>query len=419
MGALSIISESKMEPIWKKIKEKMEETLEKNVYKIWIKPLKCLDSTETTLCLGCRNQFHKTWIQNNFLEEIEKIFSDLGLEKIDLQLEVVEEREILTPPQEETSQMKLPHISREGREGRFLNKNFTFENFVVGDTNEVPFTLVKAFADKDKAAVNILLLRGNTGVGKTHLLQALANEVFENQQPRTAFYLTVEDFMNEMVSALRRGEIQAFKSKYRERCDLLILDEIQFLGGKIKTQEEFGFTLDTLLDAGKSAVFSTSISLEQVKGMKKSLVSRIYSGAVITVEGPDLEMRQEIVRRKQGQRNLILSEDFIHCIAERTTQDVRILEGVLDSLGMIRSVAKRDITLEIVKKVLEWFAPEGAITISEKEIQNIVSQYYQVDIESLLSKSRKASINYPRAIAIFLCRKYTNTSLEGLGRIFN
>ncbi len=257
-----------------------------------------------------------------------------------------------------------------------------------------------------------------TGLGKSHLIQSIGNTILQKKPSAKVLYITTEDFTNEMIYALKNNLISQFKNKYRKACDVLLLEELHFLSGKEKTQTEIGYTLDSLFNDEKMVIFTSPLMPEEIPNMKKMLVSRFSSGVITSIKRPDFHTRLNILQQKSLERKIALPEDVANFMAENLTQDVRQLEGSLDSLKAISFFLKREIKVDLAKEIVKQHTPVKYFSTVE-EIQKIVCKYFTIDRAALKSKSRKKIITYPRSIAIYLCRRYTDKSLESIGHSFN
>jgi chromosomal replication initiator protein len=261
-------------------------------------------------------------------------------------------------------------------------------------------------------------LLAETGLGKSHLTQAIGNTILQKRPAAKVLYITTEDFTNEMIYALRNNLIDQFKNKYRKICEILLLEELHFLSGKEKTQIELGYTLDSLFNDEKKVIFTSPLMPEEIPGMNKMLISRLASGVITSIEKPGFYTRLEILKQKTRERKISLPEDVAQFLAENLTHDIRQLEGGLDSLKASSFFLKREINMDLAKEIVKQLTPTKHLATVE-DIQKIVCKYFKIDMEALKSKSRKKIVTYPRSIAIYLCRRYTDKSLEFIGRLFN
>jgi chromosomal replication initiator protein len=412
-----------MDAAWNQVKEVLKEVMDEKSYTFWVKPLKLLDSDEQTIRLGCPNKFFRNWIKENYSSLFHSQLSRLGLNNRTITFKVLPHRDLLDfKPQGGNGngrQLLLPNMPAKARAGdRYLDERFTFDKFVVGESNEFAYSVSKALANDAFCPYCSLLMLASTGLGKSHLAQAIGNFILQKKPSQRVLYITAEDFTNEMIFALKNNMIDHFKTKYRKACDVLLLDEIHFLSGKEKTQIELGYTLDSLFTDRKKVIFTSALPLEEIPNMKKMLTSRISSGVLTNIEKPKFQTRLDILKQKAVERNISLPDNVASYLAEKVTQDVRQLEGALVSLEAISFFLKKEISLDLARETLKQILPPKPL-VTIKEIQEIVCKYFKVDSDSLKSKSRKKIISYPRSTAIYLCREYTDSSLERIGQSFN
>jgi chromosomal replication initiator protein len=412
-----------MEETWNQLREALKGIMDEKSYTFWVKPLKLLDSDEHTIRLGCPNRFFQNWIKENYSSLFHGQFSRLGLKGHTITFKVLPHRDLLDfKPHGDNGngrQLLLPNRPVKTRAGdRYLNERFTFDKFVVGGCNEFAYSVSKALANDASSPYNSLLLLAQTGLGKSHLAQAIGNYILKKKPKVKVHYITAEDFTNEMIFALKNNLIDQFKTKYRKACDVLLLEELHFLSGKEKIQTELGYTLDSLFTDRKKVIFTSSLPLEEIPNMKKMLTSRLSSGVLTSIEKPGFQTRLDILKQKAVERNISLPDDVACYLAEHATQDVRQLEGALVSLEAVSFFLKKEINLDLARETLKQILPAKPL-VTIKEIQEMVCKYFKLDLEALTSKSRKKLISYPRSTAIYLCREYTDTSLERIGRSFN
>ena len=412
-----------MEIAWNSVKELLKEVMDEKSYSLWIKPLKFLDSGENTICLGCPNKFFRNWVQENYASLFQMQFSKAGLNGHELIFKILPNRELKAQIHNRGDgngrQLTLPNMPKKIRAGeKYLNSRFTFDRFVVGECNEFAYSVSRALANDSHCPYNSLFLLAKTGLGKSHLIQAIGNSILRKRPGAKVLYITTEDFTNEMIYALRNNLIDQFKNKYRKMCDILLLEELHFLSGKEKTQIELGYTLDSLFNDEKKVIFTSPLMPEEIPGMKKMLISRFASSVITSIEKPGFHTRLEILKQKAREGKISLPEDVAQFLAENLTQDIRQLEGSLDSLKANSFFLKREINGDLAKDIVKQLIPAEHLATVE-DIQKIVCKYFKIDMEALKSKSRKKIISYPRSIAIYLCRRYTDKSLEFIGRLFN
>jgi len=407
-----------MKDTWDAIKQGVRSHLPKRGFSLWIDPISFLGAKGDSVVLGCPNRFSRDWVTENYLGLIKEKFLDAGLGHLDLVFKVQPARQKDSPPCPGPEQLALPNIRRKGPRALWLNSQFTFDRFIVGQSNEFAFSASKNIALGDPCNYHSLLMLSNTGLGKTHLSQAIGHTVLKKNPDSRVFYISAEDFTNEMISSLKANRIEEFKNRYRRSCDVLLLEEVHFLGGKEKIQAELGYTLDALADDNKKIIFTSSLPPKDIPRMSKDLASRLTSGLVTTIAGPDYETRLRILTRKALEYKVPLSKDILRFLAERLKRDVRHMESALKSLKACSELVGAKIDIQLAKEVVSSLT-SGENSVTTKDIKELVANYYKVDPEMLGSRSRKRIYTYPRNIYAYLCRRHSDETLAGIAQTIN
>jgi chromosomal replication initiator protein len=367
------------------------------------------------LVLSCPNRFFATWVREHYLRLIEEELRRLGA-PVEVALAVsprpAEDGE--APP--EGDQLALPALAP--RPPLRLRRDFTFEEFVVGDCNSFAYQAALAMANNTGGLVGSIYLLSGTGLGKSHLAQAIGNHVQEARPQVRVVYASAEEFTNEMVAAIKTGRTQQFKEKYRRACDLLLMEEVQFLAGKEKTQAELACTLDSLSGEGKRVIFTGSCLPRDIPRLGGRLRSRLSSALITSMEAPDFATRLKILRQKAARRALSLPGEVAQYLAENLTGDVRQIEGALVALAAKSALMGSQVDLALARQVVgDILGVHREVTI--ELVQDLVGQYFRVSREDLVSRSRKRQIVQPRNLAMYLCRRHTRSPLEAIGQAFN
>lgn len=308
--------------------------------------------------------------------------------------------------------------ARVSKLAKTLNPKYTFDLFVIGSSNEIAYAACRAVTEKPGEAYNPLFIYGGVGLGKTHLLQAIGNALLKRDPATRVLYVPSEKFINEFVQSIRERTTPAFKHHYRD-VDVFIIDDVQFLAGKGKTQEELFHTFNALHSQGKQVILSSDRSPRVIPTFEERLRSRLAGGMIADIQQPDYETRLAIVREKAGQREDLFDNEALEFIAKNIQKNVRDLEGALNKVRAHCELTKKRGTFDYVKQVLE-----GALeqthqkTIDSKSIMGVVSSYYTLSLEELCGKSRKKEIVLPRQIAMYLLRKENNASFPSIGEYF-
>ena len=407
-----------MNTIWEAVKSQMRSELPEKNFSLWINPITFLEEKDDTLVLGCPNKFSRNWIMENYMGNLEENLGTIGNGNYKLVLKVKDPEKRKESPElsSDSKQLILPNMRRHNGLGRgCLNNEFTFDRFVVGECNEFAYSASKALALRGNQLYNPLFLLSNTGLGKSHLSQAIGHAILDHNPNVRVFYITAENFVNEMISALRNNRIDEFKDKYRRRCEVLLLEEIHFLGGKQKIQLELGYTLDALGNDNKKIIFTSSLLPKDIPNMTKELSSRFTSGIITTLDKPDYKTRVKILNKKASEQNLSLSEEIIHLFAKHLNRDIRHMESALRYLKAKSELLNEKIDLDLAKEALKsYVSAQNCITM--EDVKKMICRYFKVDPLMLQSRSRKKIHSYPRNIYVYLCRYHTDATLESIAR---
>ena len=411
-----------MKSVWEKVKSQIKCELPKSSFSLWINPIRFLEQKENLIILGCPNKFSRKWVMENYLSLIHDKFHDSGAASFEIIFKAG------SPKTKNTSdsrccphpdQLTLPNVYRNGGGTRLrLNKNFTFDRFIVGRSNEFAYTASNAIANEDPCHYHSLLMLGDTGLGKTHLAQAAGHAILQQNPHSRIYYTTAENFTNEMIFSLKNNRIEEFKNKYRRSCDALLLEEIHFLSGKEKTQTELGYTLDALANENKKIIFTSFLPPKDIPRISKELSSRLTSSLVTSISGPDYDTRVKIFVKKAFDHGILLPEEIIHHLAARLKRDVRQMESALTYLKAKSELLKADIDLDLAKEIVNCFVSRE-YSITPHDIINLVCKYFKVDQQMLSSKSRKKVHVLPRNIYAYLCRQHTDHTLENIAKKIN
>jgi len=410
-----------MEAIWEKVKKQIRSELSQSSFSLWINPLTFSGQKEGTIMLGCPNKFSKKWVTDNYRDVIQGMLRSVSGTDCTVNFTVAPVKRKVLPPLHVANEDQLVLLNTPGRRNkglRNLNKDYTFDRFVVGRSNEFAYSASKALAEGGGWNYHSLLMLANTGLGKSHLSQAVGNTIRKQNPSSRIYYITAEDFTNEMIYALKQGRIESFKNKYRHSCDVLLLEEIHFLSGKEKIQLELGYTLDVLANENKKIIFTSSLAPKDIPSMSKELTSRLTSGLITSIKNPDYETRVKILTRKALEMRLVLSDDILSLLARKLNYDVRQMESALKCLKARSELLKARIDLPLAKEVLGCLVSPDR-TIGLKDIEKLVCKYYRIDHEMLRSNSRKKIHAYPRNVYLYLCRQQTDETLENIASSVN
>ncbi|HNS48739.1 MAG TPA: chromosomal replication initiator protein DnaA [bacterium] len=389
-----------------------------SAFSLWIEPLKPVPGRESELVVEAPDGFFADWVQKHYGEVL---LAACQVINPDLKQVLVRARTETGPAEPgrpaEVAPAAAP-VRRPPGNGN-INPLYTFDNFVIGDSNRLAHAAALSVAQSPGTAYNPLFIYGPVGVGKTHLMQAIGNHARHQAGLQVAF-LSSEKFLNEFIESLQNKSTAAFRNRFRE-VDLLLIDDVQFLGGKEETQREFFHTFNTLYDFHKQVIVSSDRPPGEMKDIEKRLVSRFEWGLVVDIQPPDLETRVAIIKNKARLKNLDLPQEVAFCIAEKVEGNVRLLEGALNKLLACASLYEKSVVdLEFSQSILNTLFEASAVRprMEVGRVQEFIGRHYNLKVSDLKSGRRQQSLVMPRQLAIYLARKLTGASLPQLGEAF-
>ncbi len=404
--------------LWQDTLAYIQGKVPKQVFDTWFTPIHLERIEDSTAQLGVPNKFFGDWLSQHHGSLLsEAITAARGGEETSITF-VIFRKQAMKQPENSGS---LPAAGRSNtgvraKRGIQLNPRYTFKNFVVGAGNQFSHAACMAVAEQPAKAYNPLFIYGETGLGKTHLLNAIGNYVAERTDLRIA-YLTTEQFTNEVINSIRYDKMMDLRKRYRH-IDMLMIDDIQFLAGKERTQEEFFHTFNALYEAHKQLVLSSDRFPKDMPDIEERLRSRFEWGLIADLQPPDVETRIAILRKKSEDEGVTLPEDVIQFLATTMKSNIRELEGSLVRLGAYASLTGQTITLEMAKSVLRDLIGTKKKIVSMDDIQETVGARFHVKIADLKSRRRSKTLVHPRQIAMYLCRELTDSSYPEIGRQF-
>lgn len=402
--------------IWNKTLRTIEEKITPQGFEMWFKPLRLISLSEKEAVIEVPNRFFKEWIEERYLvlatETLERLSENKGLL---LKLTISKKDEDKIPKRLEI--IKDENSKRLVESGINLNSKYTFESFIVGLSNQLAHAAARAVAERPAMSYNPLFLYGGVGLGKTHLMNAIGNNIVFTKPKLRLAYMPSEVFTNELITAIRYQKMEEFRNKYRG-IDILLMDDIQFIAGKERTQEEFFHTFNTLYETQKQIVISSDRFPKEMPKMEERLRSRFEWGLIADIQPPDLETKVAILERKAELEGIQLPKEVSLFIASKVKTNIRELEGCLIRLGAYSSLKKMDITLEMAKDILKDIIEEKERLITIEQIQRTVAENFGLNPQDMKVKRRTRDIAYPRQIAMYLSRALTNTSLNEIGKHF-
>ena len=407
------------EDLWEEISGRLKEALSDGTYAKWFGDVRDLAVESDTLVLTVPSEFTRDWIEGHFLGLIGAAVRDIvGFER-PLELRVADAAG--STEDRVGAEGVVPMVQRvHGRpESGGFNVKYTFDSFVIGSSNRFAHAAALAVAEAPAQAYNPLFIYGSTGLGKTHLLQAVAQYVAEHSSSLSVRYVTSEAFVNDFINSLRDKRIEGFKQRYRA-YDVLLIDDVQFFEGKERFQEEFFHTFNSLYEAGSQIVLSSDRPPRDIATLEERLRSRFEWGLITDIQPPDLETRIAILRKKVKVDGIhVHDEQVLTFTAGRVSTNIRELEGALTRVVAFSSLTGRPMTVELAQDVLRDVFPQGeAAEVSIKRIQDLVAERFSLSLDELCGEKRSQNIVYPRQVAMYLSRELTDSSLPKIGKEF-
>ena len=405
--------------LWDEVAGRLRGALNEATFGTWFGDAAGVGLTDDTFALAVPNDFTREWIEGHFLGLIRAAVKDATGHERRIQLTV---RDGVRPVEGGLDGDPVEQPVRRAAEpaaSGSMSLKYTFDLFVIGSSNRFAHAAALAVAEAPAQAYNPLFIYGGTGLGKTHLLQAVGQYVGEHGSGLTARYVTSETFMNDFINSLRDKRIEGFKQRYRT-YDVLLVDDVQFFEGKERIQEEFFHTFNSLYEAGRQIVISSDRPPKEIATLEERLRSRFEWGLITDIQPPDLETRIAILRKKEKTDRIHVPDpDVLTYVAERVTTNIRELEGALTRVVAFSSLTGRPMTVELAEDVLKDVFPQGQpVEISIRRIQETVSERFGMTVNELCSAKRSQSIAYPRQVAMYLSRALTDSSLPKIGKEF-
>ena len=466
------MDKTELKAIWEQILAKATDYFSPTICKQWLSPLTVLSMNEDTLVIGAVTDFTRDWVNEKYRGMLEDVVKDVLGSARQIKIETIPKEEWLRQAQEELPKVKeqretlrpkdtpeqqilgyaepvrlkmsgtsapspapaeMPSPAPEVRasigseadmhliapgDSSSLNPKYTFDTFVTGGSNRFAHAAALAVAENPGKVYNPFFMYGGVGLGKTHLMHAIGNSVLKSHPHMRVLYVSSEQFTNEIIQSIQKGQAEAFRQKYRN-IDVLLVDDIQFISGKTSTQEEFFHTFNTLHDAQKQIILSSDRPPREVQKLEDRLRSRFEWGLITDIQAPDLETRIAILKNKALLDHYDVPNDVMVYIASRIDSNIRELEGALTRVVAYASLIKVPVTTEVVAEALKDVFPQGSTKeVSMEIIESIVASHFGIKVDDLHSKKRTRSIAFPRQIAMYLCRELTDTSLPRIGEFF-
>jgi chromosomal replication initiator protein len=404
-----------MGDLWTAALAEIKERVGTQNFDTWIKPVRFITKNKNEAVLEVPNKFFRDWLADNYLNQIEAVLRSLAKHDVSVSLEVNPKLE----PQSSVVKIDKRQDTESARQARHSNlvPKYTFENFVIGASNQFAHAACIAVANQPGEHYNPLFIYGGVGLGKTHLVNAIGHRVALQKPNLKVVYLSSESFMNELISSLRRDRMDEFKKKFRS-VDVLIVDDVQFIAGKERTQEEFFHTFNSLYESHKQIVITSDKFPKEIPGIEDRLRNRFEWGLIADIQSPDMETRVAILQKKAEIEGVQLPHEVAIFLASNIDSNVRELEGSLTRLGAFSSLTKTPITIEFAREVLSHSLKSFQREVTVESIQKTICDYFNVKLGDLKAKRRTQNIALPRQVAMYLCRKHTETSFPAIGDKF-
>ena len=427
--------------IWEQALEILKEEISPVGYKTYVEVMIPRLSDENTVCFLAPSNYHIEVVTKKYLDLIsntlsfltnknyiinfeskEMLISDDSLELGNQSIEIKTEEEVNIVSQN-TNTIKSEALPRQNEQYSMtnsgLNPRYTFENYIVGSNNRFAYAAANSVAETPGQVYNPLYIYGGVGLGKTHLMQAIGHGILENHPEMNIIYTTGEGFTNELVSSIMNEKIEnaSFRNKYRN-IDVLLIDDIQFLVGKAKCQEEFFHTFNTLFESGKQIILTSEKPPKELNMLEERLKTRFEMGLAVDIQAPDYETRLAILKKKRDKERYMVDDSVLVKIATRVTSNIRELEGVFNKLKAYTSFTNNELTDDIIDNTIESVLVKNTNVITSKLIMQVVCKFFNIKVGDLVSANRSKNVAYPRQIAMYLCRNVINMTFPQIGKDF-
>lgn len=403
-----------MESYWFESTKIIKEKISQQNFETWIKPIRISSVEENNIYLSVPNKFFKDWLVENYLSVISDSLSQTMGTLVNVNFVIDKIKADHRDPVDKVSKKSLKQASQR-RLHPSLNPSYSFERFVVGSSNQFAHAAALSVAEQPASHYNPLFIYGGVGLGKTHLINAIGLHTYSVYPERSILYISAEQFMNELINSIRYDKMQNFREKFR-KIDSLLIDDIQFIAGKERTQEEFFHTFNALHDSGKQIVVTSDKFPKDIPNLEGRLRSRFEWGLIADIQPPDIETRMAIIEKKAHENSIAISKDISHYIASVADSNIRELEGILTRIAAYSSLTGREIEIGIVREVIKNLlknVQDRALSIDE--ITKTVAATFNIKLSDLKSQKKNKNLILPRQITMYLARKLTNRSFPDIG----
>jgi chromosomal replication initiator protein len=395
---------------WSQVLARIEQVVDRSDYENWLARTRFVSQKGDTLDIAVPSQRYVDEIRERFGSQIRGLLNEISLERLQVHFLVDDQLHddlplAIAPPKDE-----LPAAT--------FNPRYRFDSFVVGNSNQLAYAASKSIAENPSGSFNPLFIYGGAGLGKTHLIQAIGQQIRESRARLKIAYMSADTFVTELISSIRYDRMQSFRDRYRS-LDALLLDDIQFIAGKERTQEEFFHTFNYLYEGQKQIVFTSDRPPKEIPTLEERLRSRFEWGLTADIQAPDLETKVAILRKKAEDKKIDLPQDVALFIAERVRSNIRELEGHLNRVVAFASLTGNAINIDVVKEALKDVLSKENKPITPTEILRVVAAHYGLKVTDIKAKSNAKTIAFPRQVAMYMCKELTDLSYPEIGKLFN
>lgn len=408
------------EKLWCGVQEKLRTMLSAETFNLWFAPLRAVAVENNSLVVEVANDFCEVWLKDNYLGLMQEVLGQIAGQPMHIKFKVANAPVQATSSSVPTTREKVrAHEDRTPASSEnCFNPKYTFETFVVGSNNNFAHAAALAVAQAPGKSYNPLFIYGGVGLGKTHLLHAIGQAVLSQRKATRVAYVTSEKFTNEYIDGIQNNQLVRFRKKYRQ-TEVLLIDDVQFLAGKERIQEEFFHTFNALHEAHRQIVLTCDRPASEIQNLEQRLVSRFEWGLVADLQPPDMEVRLAILQKKAALMGVTLPDEIMNFLASRIRSNIRRLEGALVRVASYMPLTGKKLTIETVEELLrDILHEEGKLTISIETIQKKVAEHFDIRLADMTSKRRPENIAFPRQIAMYLARQLTGCSLTAIGEAF-
>jgi chromosomal replication initiator protein len=395
---------------WSQVLSRIEQVVDRTEYETWLAPTRFAGQKGDTLDIVVPSQRYVDEIRERFGSQIRGFLNEVSPERIQISF-------VIDPNGGPEPTIPTAAPIKDELPAATFTRRYRFDSFVVGNSNQLAYAASKSIAENPSGSFNPLFIYGGAGLGKTHLIQAIGQQIRESRPNLKIAYMSADSFVTELITSIRYDKMQIFRERYRS-VDALLLDDIQFIAGKERTQEEFFHTFNALYEAQKQIVFTSDRPPKEIPTLEERLRSRFEWGLTADIQPPDLETKVAILRKKAEDKGMIVPQEVALFVAERVRSNVRELEGHLNKIAVYASLAGKNVTIDVAKEALKDVLSKEDKPITPTEILRVVAAHYGLKVTDIKQKSNAKTIAFPRQVAMYLCKDLTDLSYPEIGKLF-